>query len=142
MENTGQPISDSVNIGKRVEHYRTQKKISQDELAAILDISQQAISDIERGKTEIRVSQLLKIANALNISPEQLYSDERTMGIDARNSTNTHSVLNSMISGVININSPESLQALLVEKQKIIDELLLLASLQNKNIENISKKSI
>jgi transcriptional regulator with XRE-family HTH domain len=129
MTEEGKQMTDSAAIGKRVEFYRTQKKISQDELAIQLDVSQQSISDIERGKTEIKVTQMLKIADILGISPEKLYTDDNAMSIDARNSTNTSAILGAN-NGTVNFSSAEILQALLVEKQQIVEELKEIIAMQ------------
>ena len=48
------------------------RKISQEKLVKILDVSIPRISDIENGSTKFSLQVLLNIVNALNITPEVL----------------------------------------------------------------------
>ena len=51
-------------VGKRLAEIRKSKKIKQIELAEMLNVSQQVISNIERGVTTPDIEQLKKIADA------------------------------------------------------------------------------
>ena len=55
-------------IGKRVRHNRVDKKISQSELADIVDCNDSAIARIESGKRMMSIPILLAISEALDIS--------------------------------------------------------------------------
>lgn len=59
-------------IGDRIKHYREVKGISQEELSAILDISVRHISAIETGTRGISLNLLVEIANALDVSSDDL----------------------------------------------------------------------
>lgn len=59
-------------IGKRLAEIRKSKKIKQKELAEMLSVSQQVISNIERDVTAPDIEQLKKIADIYNISLDQL----------------------------------------------------------------------
>ncbi|MBI2271624.1 MAG: helix-turn-helix transcriptional regulator [Bacteroidetes bacterium] len=59
-------------IGERIRIQRVSKSLSQENIADELDLSIGAYSNIERGKTEISVSRLYRIAKILKISPAQL----------------------------------------------------------------------
>ena len=59
-------------IGKRLAEIRKNKKLKQMELAEMLNVSQQVISNIERGVTAPDIEQLKKIADIYNISLDQL----------------------------------------------------------------------
>ncbi|WP_455124853.1 helix-turn-helix domain-containing protein [Ruminococcus sp.] len=59
-------------IGERIKHFREAKNISQEELCAILDISVRHISAIETGTRGISLSLLVDIANALDISSDDI----------------------------------------------------------------------
>lgn len=59
-------------IGKRLAEIRKSKRFKQTELAEMLNISQQVISNIERGVTAPDIEQLKKIADIYNISLDQL----------------------------------------------------------------------
>lgn len=62
----------ALTIGEHIRSKREERKVSQFAVAFSLDISQAAYSKIERGETEIKVSQLYKIAQFLNISVYEL----------------------------------------------------------------------
>ncbi len=63
-------------IGKRLAEIRKSKKLKQMELAERLNVSQQVISNIERGVTTPDIEQLKKIADIYNISLDQLVGRE------------------------------------------------------------------
>ena len=54
-------------IGSRIKQERKQAKLSQEELAEILDISSSFQSRMERGATKISLDMLGKISEALNV---------------------------------------------------------------------------
>ena len=59
-------------IGERIRIARVSKSLSQENMASELDLSTGAYSNIERGKTEISVSRLFRIAKILKTSPVHL----------------------------------------------------------------------
>ena len=65
-----------MSIGKNIKKYRTQKGMTQRELAEAIGVSVQAISKWECGATP-DISQILPLAAALDISPNMLlgYTD-------------------------------------------------------------------
>ena len=63
-------------IGKRLAEIRKSKKYKQTELAEMLNVSQQVISNIERGVTAPDIEQLKKFADIYNISLDQLVGRE------------------------------------------------------------------
>lgn len=63
-------------IGKRLAEIRKSKKLKQMELAEMLNVSQQVISNIERGVTAPDIEQLKKIADIYNISLDELVGRE------------------------------------------------------------------
>lgn len=63
-------------VGKRLAEIRKSNKIKQIELAEMLNVSQQVISNIERGVTTPDIEQLKKIADIYNISLDQLVGRE------------------------------------------------------------------
>ena len=66
------------NIGARVCQARIDAGLTQKELGAIMSKprSHSAISDIERGATQITVVLLLELANLLSVAPVWLIGDE------------------------------------------------------------------
>ena len=63
-------------IGKRLAEIRKSKGFKQIELAERLNVSQQVISNIERGVTTPDIEQLKKFADIYNISLDQLVGDD------------------------------------------------------------------
>ena len=63
-------------VGKRLAEIRKSNKIKQIELAEMLNVSQQVISNIERGVTTPDIEQLKKMADIYNISLDQLVGRE------------------------------------------------------------------
>ena len=63
-------------IGKRLADIRKEKNYKQIDLAEMLNVTQQVISNIERGVTTPDIEQLKKIADIYNISLDQLVGRE------------------------------------------------------------------
>ncbi|GAB3497696.1 hypothetical protein GCM10027341_18180 [Spirosoma knui] len=64
------------SIAEKIRLQRLQKGLSQENMADLLNLSTTAYGDIERGKTDLTLSRLTQIANALQISPVALLADE------------------------------------------------------------------
>ncbi|WP_420594334.1 helix-turn-helix transcriptional regulator [Deinococcus sp.] len=60
-----------VALGQRIHHLRTED-YSQEDFAALVDVYRSHMSLIERGKTDVRLSTLLRIARAVNLSVSEL----------------------------------------------------------------------
>ena len=63
-------------IGRNIAKIRSEKGLSQEDLAGLSDVARNYISRIENGKVAFSVPVLLRIANALEIKPEKLFSIE------------------------------------------------------------------
>ena len=63
---------DYVSIGKRIREIRTAKKMTQADLAELSGVEPSNISHIERAATKVSLPTLLQIANALNVSLDEL----------------------------------------------------------------------
>lgn len=57
-----------MDIAKNIREIRLKKSINQQFLADALEVDVAVISNIEKGKRELRVNELEKIANALEVS--------------------------------------------------------------------------
>ncbi len=66
---------DYESIGKRIKHYRTEKKMSQEALGQIVFASSNHISYIETGVKTPSLELLILIANALDVSADDLLTD-------------------------------------------------------------------
>lgn len=62
-------------FGRKVRHYRKQKGISQEELAAASELHRTFIGAIERGERNVSLNTIEKIANALNVPAIELLKD-------------------------------------------------------------------
>lgn len=62
----------SVKFGKRVRELRLQKKLSQGKLAKLFDVHPTYISGIERGKRNLSLKNIEKLATALNVKINEL----------------------------------------------------------------------
>lgn len=65
-------------IGIRIRQERQRNKLSQEQLAELADASPQYISHIETGRKKTSLEILVRIANALNVSVDQLLADNLT----------------------------------------------------------------
>lgn len=70
-------------LGNRIKMAREKRRLTQETLSEIIDISPTHMSVIERGVKGMRLSTFLKIANALNVSTDELLQDQmdRATGI-------------------------------------------------------------
>lgn len=62
-------------VGKRVAYCRKQSKLTQQELADLIQMSVQQVQKYEYGKTSLSVGMLYKISIALNVSMGNLLSE-------------------------------------------------------------------
>jgi transcriptional regulator with XRE-family HTH domain len=59
-------------FGAHVKNLRLQKDISQEHLASLSDLDRTYISGIERGKRNISLLNIIKLASSLNVPPAKL----------------------------------------------------------------------
>jgi transcriptional regulator with XRE-family HTH domain len=59
-------------LGKNIKKYRIEKKLTQEKLAALTNLSIQYIGNIERGNTTSSLETIMKICIALDVTPNQL----------------------------------------------------------------------
>ena len=62
-------------VGQRIKMAREAKNLSQEDLAALVDLSPTHISVIERGVKATRLDKFIAIANALEVSADALLVD-------------------------------------------------------------------
>ena len=65
-----------IKMNKRIKKIRKQKGLSQIELGDSIGVSQQVITNYERGLREPNIETLLKIARALDVSLETLIGEK------------------------------------------------------------------
>jgi len=66
---------DFAKVGYRIKLAREEKNLSQEDLAALVDLSPTHISVIERGKKATRLDKFVAIANVLEVSADSLLID-------------------------------------------------------------------
>lgn len=62
----------SEKLGKNMKRIRAKKKMSQGDIARTLEVDRGYISNIENGKKNPTLATVAKIANALEVSPDEL----------------------------------------------------------------------
>ena len=62
-------------ISKRIRNIRIEKKVSQKEIASVLNISQNVYSRLENGKINLTADRLVTIADYLEIDLKELFAD-------------------------------------------------------------------
>lgn len=67
-----QRAEEAIEIGKRIREFRVKKNMSQAALADKANVSLSQISDIERGKTSMRLTTFIGIVEALQVSADVL----------------------------------------------------------------------
>ena len=60
-------------VGQNIKFYRFEKGMTQEKFCEIIKISTNALSSIENGKVDIRLSNLYNIANALDLDIQDLF---------------------------------------------------------------------
>ena len=63
-------------LGRRVRHFRLGKNLTQEGVAELCDLSTKYISDLERGKANVTVIVLEKVAASLGITAIDLLANE------------------------------------------------------------------
>lgn len=69
---------DNVSIGNRIKYYRNEKGLSQEDLGAIVFVTGKHLSYLETGTKVPSLELLISIANALDISADDLLVDNLT----------------------------------------------------------------
>lgn len=59
-------------LGEQIRLVRQKRHLTQEELAARVEISRASITNIERGRQSVLVDQLYRLARALDVAPESL----------------------------------------------------------------------
>lgn len=65
-------VIDYKSLGARIKYYRKLKGITQQQLSELIDVVPSNVSNVERGANHISLPNLVKVANALEVSVDQL----------------------------------------------------------------------
>lgn len=72
------------NIGKNIKMFRSENGITQDQLAEKLNVTRQAVSNWETGKTQPDVDTLADLAECLGVTVEELIYGKSTQSKTSR----------------------------------------------------------
>lgn len=73
MKKINNDIDTNYELGKRIQYLRSNRKMSQEDLALECEINKNYLSDLERGCRNPTVKVLAKIARGLGISLSELF---------------------------------------------------------------------
>ncbi len=125
-----------MSLGTKVRQYREAKRLSQDDLALRLDVTQSTISNIESDKSIPNSMLLKKIADELEVDINDLLNDS-VNNIMSNNDFSDHAVAAvNQYNLVFNMQSPELIESILKNQEQIAH----LINSQNKLIEKLLKK--
>lgn len=66
---------DNISIGLRIKHLRSEKHITQEQLAEAIDSDRSTIAHIEIGQQGLSIDTLIAISNALKVSSDDILVD-------------------------------------------------------------------
>jgi len=93
-----------MELGEKIRQLRTQKKLTQDDMAEALNISQRAYSKIENDEVQIKIDRLHEIAKIMNIEVSSLLNKDQ------------HQVFNSVLNSQIGYS--QTINHNVVEKER------------------------
>lgn len=71
-----------MNVGEKIRLTRLEKKMSQEEIADALNITQRAYSKIENNEVQVKIDRLQEIANILQVETTELLTPIPTQNIN------------------------------------------------------------
>ncbi|MBQ3004358.1 MAG: helix-turn-helix transcriptional regulator [Clostridia bacterium] len=71
--------SDLISIGKRIQTRRKQMGYTQEQLSELMNVSIQMISNLERGNKAIRIDNLIKLCQILNVSCDYILTGQEAL---------------------------------------------------------------
>ena len=80
-------------IGKRIKIARIHAEISQEQLSALVDLSPSHMSNVETGTTKVSLASIVRIANALSVTVDDLLCDNLVRA-RAQMENDIHQILN------------------------------------------------
>ena len=72
----------NVEIGERIRIARNHANVTQEQLAEMIDVSPQYVSDLERGVVGLSVATLRKICSQLNVSSDSILFQVESLEVD------------------------------------------------------------
>lgn len=111
----------SYAIGKRINEIRTQKKISQENIASVLGISRQRFARIENGQSEISYTMIQKAADYFAVPISSITSADKDIDLklyfrDVENAGNINTSVEKIIDILKTFHAHEKLYYRMKEK--------------------------
>ncbi|MBQ4090121.1 MAG: helix-turn-helix transcriptional regulator [Clostridia bacterium] len=94
---------DYVGLGKRIRTQRKMMDMTQEELAAAIDVSTSFVGHIERGTRKLSVDTLVKLADALKTSCDQLLQDSLDQTVSRRNNNSMNKNAKMLLREIVNM---------------------------------------
>lgn len=69
---------DLASIGRRIQNRRKQKGYTQEQLAEMMNVSIQMVSNLERGNKAVRIDNLINLSQILDISTDYILTGKET----------------------------------------------------------------
>lgn len=70
---------DLKSMGKRIQNRRKQRGYTQEQLAELMNVSVQMVSNLERGIKAIRIDNLIKLSNVLDTSTDYFLTGKQNV---------------------------------------------------------------
>ena len=70
--------ADLSGIGRRIQNRRKQKGYTQEQLAEMMNVSIQMVSNLERGNKAIRIDNLINLSQILDVSTDYILTGKET----------------------------------------------------------------
>ena len=70
--------ADLPGIGKRIQNRRKQLLLTQEQLAEMMNVSIQMVSNLERGNKAIRIDNLINLSRILDVSTDYILTGKET----------------------------------------------------------------
>lgn len=70
---------DLKSMGKRIQSRRRQLEYTQEQLAELMNVSIQMVSNLERGNKAIRIENLINLSRILNVSVDYLLTGKQSL---------------------------------------------------------------
>lgn len=115
-------------IGYKIKNIRELKNLTQEYMAEKLDISQAAYSKLEKGTTKISQDKLEKIAEVLEINPNDITNFDNQKVLNSYN--------NSIIGNNSNYNDVKIIRQLYEDKIALLEKLLNNAEEEIERLKN------
>lgn len=68
-----------MNIGNKIKFYRRKKKLTQETLADLLDVSKQTIINYENSKSDLSTEKIIELSKVLDIEPYKFFIDDLSL---------------------------------------------------------------